>query len=146
MPTKNRSDIIHHAINSVLAQTHQNFELLIVDDGSDDYSTKRVVDSFSDARILFLRTPPSGVVSARNTGLEAASGEYISFLDSDNTWDENFLRYSLLFLWQKGSKACFSGLQALNDDNEVIYYRCNDFDRQMLFEKKLYRLKLYSSP
>lgn len=134
MPTKNRSDIIKNAIDSVLCQSHQNLELLVIDDGSDDNSTKHIIDSISDPRIKYFKTRPLGVASARNTGLDAATGDYIAFLDSDNTWNHQFLRYSLLHLLSTDSEACFSGLQAVNDDQEVIYYRCNDYDKIALFE------------
>jgi len=134
MPTKNRSDIIRHAIDSVLIQSHQNFELLVVDDGSDDDSTKHIIDLIADPRIKYFKTKPLGVASARNTGLDAATGDYIAFLDSDNTWDQQFLRYSLLHLCSTGALACFAGLQALNDDQEVVYYRCNTYNKKALFE------------
>ena len=135
MPTKNRADIIRHAIDSVLIQSHQNFELLVVDDGSDDDSTKHIIDLIADPRIKYFKTKPLGVASARNTGLEAATGDYIAFLDSDNTWDQQFLRYSLLHLSSTGALACFAGLQALNDDQEVVYYRCNTYNKKALFEQ-----------
>ena len=134
MPTKNRSDIIRQAIDSVLIQTHQNFELLVVDDGSDDDSTKQIIDSIADSRIKYFKTKPLGVASARNTGLDAATGDYIAFLDSDNTWDQQYIRYSLLHLCSTGALACFAGLQAFNDDQEVVYYRCNTYDKRALFE------------
>ena len=135
MPTKNRADIIRHAIDSVLIQSHQNFELLVVDDGSDDDSTKHIIDLIADPRIKYFKTKPLGVASARNTGLDAATGDYIAFLDSDNTWDQQFLRYSLLHLSSTGALACFAGLQALNDDQEVVYYRCNTYNKKALFEQ-----------
>jgi O-antigen biosynthesis protein len=91
MPAFNRQDVIGAAIDSVLAQTYTNWELLIVDDASSD-ETRSVIESYEDARIhnIFL-AENGGCSRARNTGLDAARGEIIAYLDSDNEWDPDFL-------------------------------------------------------
>ncbi|MBE9192695.1 glycosyltransferase family 2 protein [Gloeocapsopsis crepidinum LEGE 06123] len=73
------------AVASVLAQTYQNWELLIVDDGSPDASVT-ICQQFDDARIKIIRQPNGGVSAARNTGIRHAQGEYIAFLDGDDLW------------------------------------------------------------
>ena len=83
IPTYNRASILPRAVRSVLAQTFDGFELVIVDDGSDD-DTPEVVRSFADPRICFLRRENGGVSSARNAGAAVARGEYLVFLDSDD--------------------------------------------------------------
>lgn len=91
MPTYNRSDIILHSVKSVLRQTYDNFELIIVDDGSTD-QTKEIVSDIGDKRIRYLKTEANqGACHARNQGLAIAGGEYIAFLDSDNVWDKSYL-------------------------------------------------------
>ncbi|MFX0090642.1 MAG: glycosyltransferase family 2 protein [Candidatus Hodarchaeota archaeon] len=86
LPTYNRSHVLTRAIRSILNQTYQNFKLLIVDDGSCD-NTKQVVEGFSDSRIRYLRRERNeGGSVARNSGIEAAKGEYIAFQDSDDIW------------------------------------------------------------
>jgi len=85
MPTWNREHTIGHAIRSVLSQTHQNWELLIGDDGSTD-NTEAVVAAFGDARIRYTKLPKANGAVARNHGLRNATGELIAFLDSDNIW------------------------------------------------------------
>lgn len=91
MPAYNREDTIMAAITSVLAQTYSHFELVIVDDGSTD-GTVQVVESFADDRIRLIKGPGrSGVSEARNIGLRAAKGELIAYLDSDNTWQPEYL-------------------------------------------------------
>ena len=92
MPTYNRAYIINEAIRSVLEQTYKHFELIIVDDGSSD-DTEAVVNNYNDNRIIYQSYKPNkGGNHARNIGLKMARGEYISFLDSDNKWDKNFLK------------------------------------------------------
>ena len=86
IPTYNRAHLVGRAIRSVLDQTRQDFELIVVDDGSTD-KTGRVVRSFTDDRIRYLRHERNrGGAAARNTGIKAARGTYIAFLDSDDEW------------------------------------------------------------
>ena len=85
IPTYNRDAYLVDAICSVLNQTYQNFELIIVDDGSTDH-TRQIVDGFDDARIRYLYQNNGGASRARNTGIRAAQSEYIAFLDSDDEW------------------------------------------------------------
>jgi glycosyltransferase involved in cell wall biosynthesis len=87
IPTYNRAHLIRRAIQSVLNQTYQDFEIIVVDDGSTD-NTEEVVKSFNDARISYIRHENNkGEAAARNTGIKAAKREYIAFQDSD---DESF--------------------------------------------------------
>jgi len=86
IPTYNRAHLVGRAIRSVLNQTFQDFEIIVVDDGSTD-NTEEVVKSFNDPRIRYIRHEQNrGGSAARNTGIRAASGEYIAFLDSDDEW------------------------------------------------------------
>jgi glycosyltransferase involved in cell wall biosynthesis len=86
IPTYNRAGSVGRAIKSVLEQTFQDFEVLIVDDCSTD-NTEEVVRGFNDARISYLlRDINGGAAAGRNTGIQAARGEHIAFLDSDDEW------------------------------------------------------------
>lgn len=86
IPTYNRADLIPKAIQSVLDQTYQDWELIIVDNFSDD-DTKEVIESFADHRITMLQLPRTGSVAAsRNFGVLHSKGEWIAFLDSDDWW------------------------------------------------------------
>ena len=86
IPTFNRGYILAEAITSVLKQTYSNFEVIIVDDGSTD-NTVDIARNFRDHRVRLIRHEKNrGVAAARNSGLEAAQGEFISFLDSDDLW------------------------------------------------------------
>jgi len=86
IPTYNRARLIKRAIQSVLNQTYQDFEIIVVDDGSTD-NTEEVVKSFNDPRIRYIRHEKNkGTAAARNTGIKAARGKFIAFQDSDDEW------------------------------------------------------------
>lgn len=86
IPTYNRAHMVSRAIQSVLNQTYQDFEIIVVDDCSTD-NTEEVVKGFNDSRICYIRHEQNrGGSAARNTGIRIARGEYIAFLDSDDEW------------------------------------------------------------
>lgn len=86
MPTYNRADFIEQAIDSVLEQSYKNIELFVIDDGSTD-GTKVLLDKYeSDPRFNYIYQPNQGQSVARNHGIKLSSGEYLSFVDSDNAW------------------------------------------------------------
>ncbi|MCH5262966.1 MAG: glycosyltransferase family 2 protein [Lachnospiraceae bacterium] len=86
IPTYNREATIGASIQSVLNQTWQNLEIIIVDDGSTD-STRQVVEAFADDRIRYICQEQNGGAShARNTGIRLAECEFVAFLDSDDEW------------------------------------------------------------
>jgi len=84
IPTRNRAALLPAAIDSVLSQTLQDFELIVVDDGSTD-TTKEIVRDYG-SRITCLRIEPSGPSAARNRGIASARADLIAFLDSDDRW------------------------------------------------------------
>jgi glycosyltransferase involved in cell wall biosynthesis len=87
IPAFNRVDDIGRALDSVLAQTFQDFEIVVVDDGSTDGSAA-FVESRGSAKVRLIRLPDNrGAAAARNTGVAAAAGRYVAFLDSDDTWE-----------------------------------------------------------
>jgi len=88
VPTYNRVHLLPRALDSVLAQTFEGFEALIVDDGSTDGTAELVKDyAERDPRVRYLRQPQNaGVSAARNRGLRESRGEFIAFLDSDDEW------------------------------------------------------------
>ena len=90
IPLYNKEDSISKTINSVLAQSYENYELLIVNDGSKDRSLD-VVKSYVDPRIRIIDKSNGGVSSARNKGIEQSKNEWIAFLDGDDLWETNHL-------------------------------------------------------
>ncbi|WP_435165146.1 glycosyltransferase family 2 protein [Falsirhodobacter sp. 1013] len=90
MPTFNRAHTIGDAIQSVLDQTYDNFELLVCDDASED-KTAEVIKQFDDPRVRYMQFAKSNGAGTRNKGLRFARGEIITYLDSDNLWNPHFL-------------------------------------------------------
>lgn len=98
IPTYNRADIIRDALESALAQSYQDFEILVVDDGSSD-NTCEVVASVGSNKIRFLRTERNcGCSAAYNWGIKEAAGNLIAFLDSDDIWEPEYLEREVDFL------------------------------------------------
>jgi len=86
IPTYNRVSVLYYALNSVLNQTFQDFEVFVVDDASTD-STPEFMASLNDDRVHYIRFETNKkAAAARNAGMERAKGEYIAFLDSDDEW------------------------------------------------------------
>lgn len=94
MLTYNREMLVPHAIESILAQTYQDFEFIIVDNGSTDHSG-RIADKYAkrDSRIRVIHRGRGNIGSGRNTGLAAARGEYITFIDDDDWAEPDFLEF-----------------------------------------------------
>lgn len=87
VPTFNRGYCIERTIDSVLAQTHQDVEILVIDDGSTDDTQARIEERYcTDARVRYFHQQNRGVSGARNTGLKNALGEFVALLDSDDLW------------------------------------------------------------
>ena len=102
VPTYNRAYRLEETLRSVVNQTYQDFELIVVDDGSTD-DTSKVMQSFPGAQYIFMEEN-SGVSSARNKGLAHAKGRYICFLDSDDLWDEKKLQVQVQ--WMEENPDC----------------------------------------
>ena len=90
IPVYNSEKTIGKTISSILKQTYGNFEVIIIDDGSTDRS-KEIIENFNDKRIIYNYQENQGVSIARNNGITLATGEYISFIDSDDMVKECFL-------------------------------------------------------
>ena len=100
IPLYNRSDFIRQTVTSVLQQTLSDFRLYVVDDGSTDNS-REIVESIEDERVVVMEHPGGvnkGQSAAINLGLEAAQGEYIAILDSDDYWERDKLEIQVDFL------------------------------------------------
>jgi glycosyltransferase involved in cell wall biosynthesis len=90
IPTFNRAYCIKRAIMSALSQGVYQTEVIVIDDGSED-DTESVVGNIVDARLKYIKKTNGGVSSARNVGLDVATGSLLAFLDSDDYWPENYL-------------------------------------------------------
>lgn len=113
IPVYNRQDVLRECVASVLGQTYENIEVLLIDDGSADRSLAICRElSAQDARVRVLEQQHGGVSAARNMGLEAARGEYVCFVDSDDVIHPRLLE--TLIPAMKSSGAEIAGSKALN--------------------------------
>ncbi|MEO5917517.1 MAG: glycosyltransferase family A protein [Luteolibacter sp.] len=105
IPTYNRASQILGAVGSVMAQTFAPFEIIVIDDGSTD-ETAEVLAPVLD-QIRYIKTGNGGVSAARNRGILEARGEWIAFLDSDDTWEPSKLERQRAAISKADSKVCF---------------------------------------
>lgn len=102
IPLYNKGRYIERALSSVLAQTHQPLEIIVVDDGSTDNGHEKVLN-FNNPKIILIRQENKGPGAARNAGLAVATGKYVSFLDADDEWLPFFLNTGLNLIKDKGA-------------------------------------------
>lgn len=123
MPTWNREDSVTAAIDSVVAQHYSNWELLVVDDGSTD-GTVELIQAFAsvEPRVRLVELSHGGVSAARNAAIDLARGEYVAFLDADNSWRPDFLALSVAVLAEQGSLvAVFAGMRIFGADKADVF-------------------------
>ena len=121
-PAYNAERFIADTIESVLNQTYQNFELIIVDDCSID-KTEEVIRNYmkKDDRIQYKKlNGNSGAAVVRNTAIEMSNGRYLAFLDSDDIWDSNKLEKQLEFMKKKKIGFSFTSYRLMNEEGEVL--------------------------
>ncbi|WP_440658024.1 glycosyltransferase [Ensifer adhaerens] len=126
MPARNRQTVILRAVSSVIRQTYNNIELVVIDDGSTDGTVDRLA-TVSDARVRLIKQAHSGVSAARNKGLEAATGTYIFYLDTDNYWEPSFVEIMVKSMMVENVDAAHAALRVYNDRGQ-IYYRGDVYD------------------
>ena len=114
MPSYNTGGLIQKSIESVLAQTYQNWELIIVDDCSKD-NTDEVVDGIKDSRIKYLKNEKnSGAAVSRNRALREATGKWIAFLDSDDLWLPDKLEKQIGFMESNSYHFSYTKYEEMN--------------------------------
>jgi len=116
MPAFNTARYIKEAVNSVFAQTWQHWELIIINDGSTD-ETGSILQSFKDERITIVQQINKGVGAARNSGLEIAKGEFLTFLDSDDVLPPRSLEARANFLVNHHDIDIVDGQVIAKDEN-----------------------------
>jgi glycosyltransferase involved in cell wall biosynthesis len=127
VPTKNRAHLLEKAIESILIQTYSKIQILIIDDNSTD-NTKEIVSCFNDSRIEYVSSHFSGRSHARNIGIARARGEFLSFLDDDDTYKSDKLFMQVEIARRNPQKRFFVGKSVLKDLNEN---ELDDFGLQM---------------
>ncbi|TVV42220.1 glycosyltransferase family 2 protein [Thalassolituus sp. C2-1] len=121
-PIYNSSEYLCSAIDSVISQTFTDWELILIDDCSEDNSVELIGSYVSvDSRIRLIRLPEnSGAAVARNKGIELASGRYIAFLDSDDLWLPNKLETQLQFMQEKNIAFSYSAYEKIDEQGQPL--------------------------
>lgn len=124
-PTFNREDMLQTTIKSVQAQTFTDWELIIVDDGSTDNTEKVVKDLFlKDERIKYIKKPNTGQADSLNVGSSHASGEFITFLDSDDEAYPNWLEVVNKNLKEETPVLCVAAIRKMMNGSMVKEHMC----------------------
>jgi glycosyltransferase involved in cell wall biosynthesis len=119
IPTYNRLMLVQQAIASIVAQTYSNWELIVVDDGSDDGTNEDICTP--DPRIRFLAKKHRGnIAELRNAGVKAGTGTWLAFLDSDDLWVPEKLEIQLRMLLQEGKRWGYGGFELMDEDKKTI--------------------------
>lgn len=137
IPTKDRATQLPAAVRSVLEQTYEQWELLVVDDGSTDDTAEVMREFLDDPRVhLLTHDENRGVAAACNTGLAAATGRYVAYLGSDNTWEPDFLELMVRFVVRDGHRVGYA-MSALEEQGgrERRRYRGMPYSREALWER-----------
>jgi glycosyltransferase involved in cell wall biosynthesis len=121
IPTRNRSERLERAINSVFAQTFKNWEIIIVDDNSID-DTKSLVEKLNNNKISYINLPKQkGGAAARNIGINKSAGEYIAFLDDDDEWlPEKLAKQYNMFLKSPEIALCYTGRTIIRENKYYL--------------------------
>ncbi|TGN41528.1 glycosyltransferase [Marinobacter confluentis] len=123
MPTFNRAKFLPQAVGSVLSQSYADLELIIIDDGSTDDTVKVLAPFLNDDRVRYFHQENRGQSKARNVGLNQASGEFIAFLDSDDTWATEKLKKQVALISRLPGAAIVHGdEETVNEKGEVISF------------------------
>ena len=122
IPTYNAQNYIAETVKSVLQQSVEDIEIIIINDGSTDES-RTVLEELknTDQRISLIDKPNSGVCDTRNLGIKKATGKYITFLDADDLWEKTFLEECLkVFEVDQNIKAVYSKVQLINEKSDKL--------------------------
>ena len=132
IPTYQRCERLKFALSSVLSQTYNNYEIIIIDDGSED-GTKEMVKSIKDKRIYyFWQKNSGGPANPRNKGIKLARGEWIAFLDSDDWWSSDKLQNCMIYN---------------NDKVDLIYHDLKLFkNKQQFLTRKKFQTRQLKKP
>lgn len=126
LPYYNGKAFIKECIDSILAQTYRNFELIVIDDGSpvQEHTTylKELVDEKNDARIKYFHKANGGLSDARNFGTNNSSGEYLAFIDQDDMWQPEKLARQVEVITRTGARVVISNCRFFGEQDTVVDY------------------------
>ena len=142
LPVFNGEQFLSQAIDSVLGQTYSNLELIIIDDGSTD-NTSEIINNYTDTRIKSIQQNNAGPSAARNRGVEEAVGDFVAFIDADDTYSLFKIAEQALFLEATDADATYCDIQVIDHlahnlatiKSEGIYPNKEDFYASLLFRQ-----------
>lgn len=122
IPVYNTENFISKCVNSFIEQTYSNIEIILVDDGSTDESSK-ICDEFhnKDSRVVVIHKENGGPSDARNIGLENASGDLITFFDSDDYVDNNYIEYLYNILSKYNTQISACAYNIADENNSILF-------------------------
>lgn len=146
VPVYNVQEYLTNCINSILNQSYKNIEIILVDDGSTDESSS-ICDSYvkKDNRIEVIHKENGGLSDARNIGIKSAKGKYITFVDSDDYLDENYVKALYILITENNSDIACSGMKktdSLNDkiinkNEKINIYNSIDAIKEILYQRNI---------
>ena len=137
IPCYNRRNRILASVESVLGQSYDNLELIVVDDGSTD-GTASLFENYPDKRLRFLRYEENrGACYARNYGAERSAGQYLAFQDSDDVWHRNKLEKQIHHIRETGADMSFCGMNRISESGSRFYYPVHPFHPERGLEEML---------
>ena len=138
IPAYNAGQYFNHCIESIVNQTYKNLEIIIIDDGSTD-DTPKLCDEWAekDSRIIVIHKKNGGASSARNSGLDSATGEYITFVDADDYLDLDMYEIMLNELIENNADAARCGIVREADDGSTEDWGTGNYDIRVVDNKQL---------
>jgi len=148
MPTWNREKVVANAVLSALNQSYPPAEVIVVDDGSEDKTCESLQEQFSNqiasGQLKILRRAHQGVSAARNAGVAAASGDLIAYLDSDNTWHQDYLLImTAIFAECDEVATAYAALRCHALDEQRTFFRATYYDRCTLLDQNFIDLNVF---
>ena len=145
----NRAEILPRAIDSIFAQSYPALEVIVSDDGSTDQTVsllqQRYAEDLDSGRLKLLENPHRGVSAARNTALQAAAGDLIAYLDSDNTWRPDYLlTAAAVFAENVALDSAYAAMEVHEAGGEAATVRSQQFDRRSLLDVNFVDLNVFA--
>ena len=125
IPVFNKEKYIKETILSVLNQTYDNYEIIIINDASTDKSLKIIEEVISDKAVIINNKNNLGLSASRNIGFEASSDKYVAFLDGDDVWDKNFLKEINELIINFPKESIFGTYYKENYNGKILYPKIN---------------------
>lgn len=140
LPTYNADEILAKAIKSVINQTYQNWELLVIENGKRGQA-ENIIKEFENDKIKYIYQEIANVSEARNAGLENATGKYITFLDSDDEYEKEFLEKMLKNIINSESQIAVCGYRKIYDKKQMLIGKSENIENTTDIKQYLETLK-----